>query len=594
MKLLSLVFALCLLLPLRPLSAQNTDDALLILPDALFVLYFQDLPGFQEAWPESSLYQLFEEPSVQDFLAPSLDTDGEAPWAELVEIWEDYRLDDMFALYDDTLVFSMGFEEAMLAEEEDDDYLPPMLFAGTVSDADAFGEVMDDQLKVLQDDLEEPETDEITEDYLGTTLHIRRQRNEDEEWEIYDAWTILEGVALYGYPADVVREAAARLANPPADPAWPTGWKANQERIGYGDMFASIDLTPVADYFEDSFVNGFVRGAEGNASPEAARAAYRASGFADLQSVAMSWKLDAEKVQLAFAGNFAARRGIWKVLAFTDAPLPRPDFASPAYVRNSVWSFSFANAYDAILEMIGEGSPQMAQMLETQIATFQQQMGLDIRRELLGGLGDGIWLAETFRQKPAPGEELTPADLDTDLAFAFELRNRQSVETALNTVRNLGLAAFEQKEYLGTTIYHSKIQVPDPEGQGGWELSYALTDEWLLVGAGSSRALQRVITDLGDPGPSFWELPRVEEALADVSPQGFEFSEMDRIVRLILRMLREQSANLADEEGDNEVLDFESLPESEAILRHMKSIATRFFYDDRGFHTLIDLYGAEE
>jgi len=591
------LFALALtlsviILPIHSSRSQQTDDALLILPDALFVLYFEDLPGFQEAWPESSLYQLFEEPSVQDFLAPALDAEGEAPWAELVELWEDYSLDEMFALYEGTLVFSMGFEEGMI--EEDGDTMPPMLFAGPISDAEAFGEVMDDQLQVMQEDPEEPETEEFTEDYLGTTLHIRRQLNEDEEWEVYDAWTIIDGVALYGYPADVVREVAASLANPPSDPSWPAGWLTNRERIGYGDLFMAVDLTPVSEYFEDSFVNGFVKGADGAADPEAARAAYRASGFGDLRALAMSWKLDAEKVQVALAGDLAARRGIWKVLAFTDAPLPRPDFASPTYVRNSVWSFSLANAYDAILEMIAEASPQMAQMLETQIDTIKQQIGLDIRRELLGGLGDGIWWAETFRQKPAPGEEVTLANLDTDLAMAFELRNRQSVETALNTVRNLGLTAFEEKEYLGTTLYHSKIQVPDAQGQGGWEISYGLTDEWLLVGAGSSRALQRVISGMQDPGPSFWELPRVEEALNDVAPQGFEYSEMDRIVRLMLRMIREQTANMEEDDAGNEMVDLESLPDPDAILRHMKSITTRHFWDDGGIHTLIDLYGAAE
>ncbi len=587
-----------LFLSFLPLSvrAESVENWRLILPDAALMLYSPNLPEARAAWEAGSLNQLYQEARVQQFLAPLLEGQEDQPWQAFLAEWEKYRLDEMLALYDGAFAFSVEIEGNF---DEEEMPMPPMLFAGPVSDETTFASIMDRHLALLQADEDENETEEMTEEYLGVTLRVRRQRDEAGEWQPYDAWAIADGISLYGYPAESVRTMVARLQNPPDAPDWAADWPIHVGRIGMGNFFCFLNLRPFEAMVREGFITGFERGTGGKQEVADAGKMYEAIGFDALQSVALSVELGPKRSQVGLSGIVTVMTGVWKLVAYTDAPLPQPTFASAEPLRSGVMSFSFGQLYDVFFETLRQASPQLAQVLETQLAGVQGQLGVDLRKELFGGLGDGIYYSETFRRQAGPVAAADLSSLETDQVFAFTLQDQTGVETAINTLRNAlggGLPPFDTREFLGVMIHSSKVQLPvageEAEGGSGMVFSYAITDGWLFFGVGSEGALERVLTEKRDPGPTIWELPEVREAFAvgQPPPQALEYANMERLTRVLLPALRVHAEQW---EGLGDYLDLTAFPEPEVVLRHVGSVTTRTYWGENGFSMLMDLRGVE-
>jgi len=579
------------------------EPAAYIAEDPFVVIYSPDVPALIESWETSTVNRLMEDEAIQDFLAPAFeDDDAELPWDTLAQNWTNHALGENLELYEGAFAISLVLTDELPMEEWGD--RPPMAIVGRIgADEETYQEHMDADLEQMQEDYGEGTIDEVTEDYLGVTLHLRREENEDGEMEAFEGWAIVDEVAVFGYPASVLRATVDRLVNPPTDLEWPGDWEANVDRIGLGNAFVFFDIKRLQPVWLTGLKEGLETAMESAPFGLTPESVIRAVDPAALQSISAMVRFDPDKVRFAVGGVLREKVGIWKIFAYTQSELYQPEFASQKYLRSGVASFDFGKMYDSLITMLENASPQLALMVKTQITAFQNQIGVNFRDELLAGLNDNFYFYETFRGSAEPGQELGPADIESDVGYVFSLDNQQGVETAVNTLRNFlgqGLAAFDEREYLGTAIYSSKVQIPSAqtdeslEGPApGVEVSYALIDGYWLVGVGSSKALERILASMRDPGPTIWELPRVKAMLSelDQAPQGFEYSNMRRFVPMILDLLEQEAKK--DEESVGYV-DLDAMPEPEVFLRYLQGATTILFWEENGFHTTMDLFGEEE
>ena len=97
------------------------------------------------------------------------------------------------------------------------------------------------------------------------------------------------------------------------------------------------------------------------------------------------------------------------------------------------------------------------------------------------------------------------------------IENRPALQTALESVKGyLGIEAtwFDQRQYLGTTIYTVKNQAPDANAPPRpWSFSYALTDSYLFVVFGSPKVLEKALAQAARPEPSLWDQKAIQSAL---------------------------------------------------------------------------------
>jgi len=572
--------------PLTSLSGKNLSDADYLLPDSFVAIYFEDLPGFLKSWETSPLARLMEEPSIQRFFAPAEKPDPDTAWGTFTKSIQELQFLDILGSFDGPMAFTIGFETAMFGEGSDS---PPMLIAGKIRDEADFASMMYDILERQKKEGQDLEA--RVENYLGVDLHILRKRNEEtDEREDADTWAVVDGYAFFGSRIESVKRMLEQYQSS-APAQRPDGWQTNQDRIGFGGAFLFIDIRPIEPLMRDGFVEGFQMGSNNQLSEAMAESFYQAVGLNALETIAISLSFESDRARVGASGTFAERRGIWDVIAFTDSSFPQPEFATSTFVQNSSYAISLAEGYDALMHLLEEGSPEVRQAAQAQLQQLQNQIGVDFRVDLLEGLGDQIWAAETFRSEPEPGAELSQEHLETDTVFAFELTNQQRVEISLNTLRNLGLAAFEAREFLGVTIYDSKLQLGGKSSANrNAHLSYTLAEGWLFLGIGSSSTLERVITQLYDPAPSLWESPRVASVLkgSDEAPQGFVYTKMDSLVDVLLSVLKGELFKLKDE--PNGLYDLSQLPDKEEILPHLADVISRIYFDDDGFHLLVELY----
>jgi len=605
MKIPSLLAGALLAFPfVAPTTSSAIEPSLLMAEEPFAVFYIPDTPALLEDWESSTPNQLMQDEEIRAFLKPSLEeADVDLPWDEAAMNWTNHPLGRNLELYEGPLVVSLVLSEDLPPDEWEE--RPPMAIVGVIGDnAEAYEAHMQEDLEKMQEDWEETAIDEITEDYLGVTLHLRREETEDG-MEAFEGWAIVEDVAIFGYPDSVLRAMVDRLQNPPAEESWPPSWQANVDRIGLGDFFVYFDIARLESLWMPAFRGALEKGMESAMFGLTAESVLKAFNFEALQSLALSADLTPEKMRIGVSGVLEDPSGFWGLFAYEEAPLFEPPFASQRYLSTGVASFSFARMYDAILGMLKTASPQLATMVEAQLQIFQAQIGVDFREELLGNLGTDLWFSETFRGSAQPGAELTQVDVETDFTYVLTMENRQGVETALNTLRNFlgqGLAVFDEREYLGTTIFGSKIALPNPAAEADEslagppaqiEISYAMVDRYLLIGVGSSRTLERAIADMQDPGPSIWELDRVQQVIEALEepPQFLEYSNVQRFAPFLLQLVEQEVGKLEDDEV---YVDLEAMPEPEVFTQYLQSAVTVLYWNDNGFHTFMDFFGEAE
>jgi hypothetical protein len=254
-------------------------------------------------------------------------------------------------------------------------------------------------------------------------------------------------------------------------------------------------------------------------------------GLSTVRSVALSGSIAGDGVsQTIFIQTAGTPKGLLKALSCPPQPL-----RFPAIVPDDVHSCSILLVnFEAIWEMV-EGGIKMAQQMMggggaggvDPLKVFEEQLGISIKRDLIGSLGKQIVLYERLKK---------PYSMQSQAqAFLFELKDKAKFQATFEKL--LAMVPFlQKKEYLGRALYTMGMpgmeEGADPAAPTPPMPAVCVTDTHFVIATAkdlAEEAIRRIgkevrsVTDTPGFKAVEGKLPPSAMALSYQSPEGFEF-----------------------------------------------------------------------
>lgn len=315
------------------------------------------------------------------------------------------------------------------------------------------------------------------------------------------------------------------------------------------------------------------------------------------QQVRQTLNLDGIRSATLTAG-FADRD--WQTAAFVHAPAPRKGLAmlfdgeplsKQAYrlvpataAMAGGGGLDLAAIYDAIYDGLGRMQPQVQAQIDTAAARFREQMGFDVRNDLLQGLGRE-WVYMVDRDIAGTG----PAGM------VLVNRLRDADKAAMAIERTLGLANAIIQQQTRNEEFQLSIRTVQRHGVRMHYLAAPLISPTLAITEGRlylglfPHAVDGAIARHRKGGPSILDnrgFVELRRQLGADRAAGFDYVDVPQLVGNTyawMAMLDRMVGGLADMAGAEGPTML--LPALTTLREHVKPIATFAWSDEQGWHT---------
>ena len=208
------------------------------------------------------------------------------------------------------------------------------------------------------------------------------------------------------------------------------------------------------------------------------------------------------------------RNGILSFLSPVKGDLENHDFVSKDVFTVSNAKNDLGQLWPKMENILKGISPAIHLLVTSQIQAFEDKSDVRIRADLLGSLGDQVVSLSYLHKENENAEELASP---SSSIYAIGLRDSKLFDRTMRAMVDSvsqGNELFEENEHRGVTIRSMRGL------QGvGLSISYAISDDWLLLSMGKDRYLKQVINRMKNGGNSLWESSHLENALKDL-PRG--------------------------------------------------------------------------
>lgn len=539
------------------LGAAEPPLARLVPADPALVFALNDLPTQRKEFPESNVGRAWADPDIARFLAPLTSHPKLLEFLELVKAETGYSPLELIDFATGDIIVAVP--ASAIKFDADNEPEPGVLIAVDVGDNETKLREL-----IVEASKKETDTDHTTEDYNGVTLHIETPKpkaasaeGEDDEsshepgtpgyWALHQGrWFMSNDRALVTGALDAL--AAGGLSQSLASSA--DYQKIVDRAGGRADGLVFFNWKAIYPLI--------VSALEANRDPDEAPNPFgiepinimKALGLDAIESFSATFGTVGDVERIDGALNFSEARGVVALAAYRDGPVARPDWVPATWFDVSSQNFSVAAAYAELEAIVDRVSPLAAGMAQGQIKTFERQLNLDLKRDIIGTIGESIVSGYSLpagadAENPPPYEQL-------DQFIGVSLADAATFERAIDTIKAKFLppgdaGPLKKREYLGRTLY----TVENPAGGRGF--TYAITDGWLLIGLGSPSAVESVVQLMNAPNPaaSFWQRADVREALS-VVPAGsvsVQHTELAPIFAALAGTLVQLQENADDEDG---------------------------------------------
>lgn len=542
------------------------------------VLAVEDLPAVRERFEQSPYGRAWADPDVARFWAPFWQIKEVREWQTELRDETGMGLVELAGLISGDLLFC-----ARVEAKSDGELGGRWLFAAEVGEAEArLRDVLERGGKRLR---EGSGHEDPTEDYNGVMIHRFATVSEagvaeggaggELFWALHEArWFVAS--ERQGLTAVLDALAAGGLASPLAGSP---GYRGLLDEAGPpGDFAFLVDVQAIYPVLSAWSADKRRAGAAAASGLDATKM-LEALRLDVLEGLSGRGGFDAEGgVESSFAIRFSEPRGLAGLLAYVDGPVGRPEWVPASWVEVSTLNFSVAELYAELERMVSRASPFAAALMLGQIQSFDQQLKIDLRRDLVGGFGPSMISGVAL--PPGARADRPPAYDQMEQFLAIELRDPAAFERMVEAIKGRFLPAeggpVERREYLGRVLY-----VYDPPGEeAGAGFAYAIADGWLWVSVGSAAPLEAVLQGVHQPGAlaSFWERADARLALERVPSAACSVQIAD--FATALAALAEWAAREQREAGEGPVfVDVEAVPDREVFARYFSLITT---YAERG------------
>lgn len=506
------------------LSAAEPALARLVPADAAIVLALNDVPTLRKEFPESNIGRALADPQIARFFAPLT---GNAKYAEfLAKVKEEtgYTPAELLQFATGDVLFTLPASSLRITGDEPD---VNGLIAIDVGDNEAkLRELIAEQRKKGKN------TEQSSEDYNGATLYTMTPAEPAASGDDTGAaptkpgktacWTLHQGRLFMGIDRALVTGALDALA---------AGGRSDS-------LAASADYQQIVDraggradgllFFNWKAVYPLAMSAlESRRDPNTAPNPFgvepanimRALGLDAIETVSFTFGTVGETSRVDGALTVGEMRGLAALAAYRDGPVLKPDWVPASWFNVSSQNFSLRDAYAELERIVDRVSPLIAGMAQGQIKTFERQLNLDLKRDIIGSIGESFVSGYAL---PAGANPETPPPYDQlDQFIGISLADAATFERAFETIKTKFLppgdaSPLKKRDYLDRTLY----TVENPTGRN---VTYAISDGWLLLGVGSSATVESVVQLMNAPNPaaSFWQRADVREALASAPGGAF-------------------------------------------------------------------------
>ena len=571
------------------------------------VLLIEDTPRLLANWEKTSLARVWSDPAIMKFLAPLRGKMEIDTWDETCQKETGFTVKEILGLAKGQVVIACtdlsafprkeeaaagpeAMEEAPPGENapaepeeddfharEDDDFQNGLLILARIGEnREALEKLMAKGLEHSQKKAKPGvEYRVITEEFQGETLHIEQKTRGNETVDTHDCWALAQDLFMTAPSKEDLQKAISNLKKGGADASLTSSahFQKVRARTGASDLLVYANLEAILPFAmeraDDIPENPMGITKEG---------LFKALGADVLQAAFLSVRLGDDATELQAGLLYREAKGLVKLLAAPMAGTPsRPAFIPQDAAQFTAGTFNLKIFWETLEGILNDVSPQLLGQVQMMLGMMTAQTGVDIKKDLLDNLGGEIVTANVPRPRE-PGK--APTLEDQDSLVVLSVTNRQALETALEALKTAaspGGEMFEKRDYLGTTLHSFKLPLPVPEGQGEKQLTYALTDRYLLVCVGSSGPLESVLAALAKPGPSVWERAEVRKALETLRPKEASVGYYD--LRASISQMLETATKLQERTGGDGPFDLEAKPDAELLARYFETLAAAVYVE---------------
>ncbi|MBK9991177.1 MAG: hypothetical protein IPP19_10695 [Verrucomicrobia bacterium] len=571
--------------------------------NAPLVVSINDVPKMVKNWEGSPWSKTWNDEQMKKFLAPFRSQMKVDQWSDECKAATGYTLAELIEFATGEAMIALTNADFPIDGEQDRDKRPVLL---ALEVGDNAGKIE----KLIAENDEKKHAISRIEEFSGVKLHVYAVSEKDATADY--SWAMVDGVWLFSLSKTELTKTVDALKN--GRMAAPLGGSERFLRVKKETGDANVTVLVNIQSLQPLLKTALEAKAKQSGSntlglpPETLLSVLGIDALRDLYlGVAMG------EGATDFVGGltYSECKGFLKILAYQDGPAPRPEFVSAKWITATTARFSLFEAYTAIRSLAEGLNPILAGMVQPQIKNLNQQLGIDIERDLLGSLGNELIVANAMR----PGATAdTPTPLsEFEQLYAISLKNPTAFTNAVDALKRMaGPQAeklFVKREYLGHAIYTYEKE-GTPAGQKGF--CYAITPQYVFVAVGTSAVIETALQGLSGKQPTLWQLPEVKEALADVPEKAMTIEYQNTramiggMIETFAQMAsmfaaRQQAAAGDEDEGEGEdepvgtakndlSLDPSAKPDAATIAKYWSTASGYAWRDSQGlyFHSKLN------
>ncbi len=570
----------------------------------VFAVSVSDTPALLRGWDASPLATTWNDPQVVKFLAPMREEMHVDAWDAETEAATGLTIRELLALAEgEALVAVPAFDFEKLDAKVGLPFLVALEVGGHVEKIE----------KILADSAAKNSLKEETETFSGvkvTTFPISTKAADDSADEPDSkankatatephtmSWAMVDGIWLLSTEKTRVFSAidAVKQGGVGAALGKSERFLRTRQRVGAAQALVYVNTPVIYPMVHDAVVALKTKSAgAGNTMGIDIETAFNALGLDALGECYLALRVDDKETRMDAGVTYSEERGVLKLAAYQPGPAVQPDWIPAKWPSVSSARFSVSKAYAGIEELLASISPMISSMAQMQIRTLNKKAHFDLKRDLIGSLGDD--LVSAYALPPGLDAGVVPPWTEMDQLFAISLANEGGFLKSVDALKKLaGPAAaqlFTQRDYLGNTIYTLNQPNP-PAGAPGAKpsrgFSYAIAKGTLLIGIGSPATVENALQGMAAGEGLFWKRDDVKAALADLPADAVSIQVHD--LRVMVASVLEsvvqwqEAANAqkapAQEKSDQEkpdqekpeqekkvFVDVSARPDAEVIARH--------------------------
>ncbi|HEU5080649.1 MAG TPA: DUF3352 domain-containing protein [Opitutaceae bacterium] len=530
--------------------------------DAALIIAVHDVPTVLSEWDRSAWAKTWNDDQVKKFFAPLRAEMDASDWSGKFKEKTGYTLQELlgFATGDAVLIL----DNANFALEQPAG-TPPVLIGIDVGDnASKLESVLTKAAK------DENALDE-TSDFSGVVVHtLQPNTKKDDSSNTPTIWAIVDGKLVLSPSRETLLGAIDAIKNGSVHNPWDNSerYAKMQQRSGGDSHFiVSVNAATLYPTFKALAIERAKANPQNNPLNLDPEALLSALGLDTFREFYMTGRLHEEGTEMHAALLYSEAKGLMKLFAYHDGPPATPPFISAKWNSVSTAKFSLKEAFTALEEILENFSPPLAGLFQGQLRSFNKQLGIDIKRDLFGSMGDSL-IASNITPADLP-PDVAPSAFDMEQFFAFSLEDTDAFSKAVTALQNSsGPNAenlFKTRDYLGEKIV--SFNFPAPAGAKQRGIHYSITKGYFLMSVGSAAPLETALQTMSGGQPTLWEKPEIKAALSRMPERAgaFSYQDMRTVIASAFQSLAKAASVVAnqpapvpapaDSAGENEEAD---------------------------------------